>query len=447
MIETRKEPELSLLYASREPSSIRLAQIEFSRRAEKIDAINVAIGNVSLPIHPAMRERMENLFAKGSPFAGGVVRYTPTVGMDMTRRAFLNIIASSGMDVENLNVLVTDGGSQAMELMILGVSGRPGTMERPLLVIEPVYTNYIAFAKRLGRGVVSVKRSLGTDGSFALPSFQEIESMIKHYRPGAMLMIPYDNPTGQMYSQEMVMELARLSVKHDMWLVSDEAYRELFYLHDKDDETDRRGPVSIWALNERNVPGIGGRRISIESASKVWNACGLRIGALVTDNEEFHRRAVAEYTANLCSNAIGQYIFGALAEESHDKLRKWYERQRNYYRTIIERLHEKLLNKIPEIIVSAPDSSIYSVVDVRNIVDSKFDAEDFVMYCAREGKVNYNGKDYTLLVAPMSGFYGVSGGKSNEWKTQMRIAYVETPERMKLVPELFALLLERYMRK
>ena len=84
------------------------------------------------------------------------------------------------------------------------------------------------------------------------------------------------------------------------------------------------------------MPGITGRRISIETAVKVWNACGLRIGALVTDNEEFHARAVAENTASLCSNVIGQYIFGALADESHADLQAWYAKQREYYRAMLQ---------------------------------------------------------------------------------------------------------------
>jgi aspartate aminotransferase len=173
----------------------------------------------------------------------------------------------------------------------------------------------------------------------------------------------------------------------------------------------------------------------------VWNACGLRIGALVTDNEEFHNRAVAEYTANLCPNAIGQYIFAALAGESREDLRRWYDRQRGYYRSLLVELTSQMQQLLPGIIVSSPDAAIYSVVDVRQIVPAGFDAMDFVLYCAREGAVDLEGKRRTLLVAPMSGFYDLPPGK-NPGRTQMRIAYVEPPERMKLVPLLFKELLQ-----
>jgi len=430
-------PKISLHFQNRKPSVIRTAQIEFSKRRDEVEAVNVAIGNVSLPMHPAMLRRLSDLRAEGGPFEHGAVRYTPTVGMETTRKAFANIIASSGFDSRRLFVQVTDGGSQAMELVILGVCGGVGSGDRPLLIVDPTYTNYSSMASRLGRGVVNLQRTLEEDGRFTLPDMSRIDRIMRESGPGALLVIPYDNPTGQLYTRDQMLELAELCVRHNLWMISDEAYRELLY-----SEADT---VSIWGVTDRDVPGIEGRRISIESASKVWNACGLRIGALITDNEEFHSRAVAENTANLCPNAIGQHIFAALAEESHEELRHWYERQRGYYKSMLVELVSRMRQLLPDIIVSSPDASIYSVVDVRRIVPESFDAMDFVLYCAREGAVQLHGTARTLLVAPMSGFYDLPA-KRNPGRTQMRIAYVETPERMKWVPELFAALLQAYLR-
>jgi len=434
-----QKPVLSEHFRSRMPSSIRLAQIEYMKRRDGVGQINVAIGNVSLPVHPAIMERMKGLCSSGSPFSSGVVKYTPTVGMEETRKAFLNIIASSGFSTEGLYVQITDGGSQAMELVILGVCGAAGSSEKPLLLIDPAYTNYIAMAKRVGRATVSVRRRLGEDGKFTLQEIGEIEDAIEEYRPGALVVIPYDNPTGQFCDINTMRLLAELCVRHGMWMVSDEAYRELYYIEEK--------PSSIWGITDRMVPGIEGRRISIETASKVWNACGLRIGALVTDSKEFHEKAVAENTANLCPNAIGQYLFGALAHESHEDLRKWYKKQREYYRTMIEALNEELQQRLPGVIVSSPDASIYSVVDVRKIAGPDFDAEEFVLYCAREGWVKVDGKKLTLLVAPMSGFYSVQEGEEDPGRTQMRIAYVEPAEQMRLVPVLFSELFKKFIEK
>ena len=429
------DPEISPHFQNRKPSVIRTAQIEFLKRQDVVEAVNVAIGNVSLPMHPAMIRRLGDLQVEGSPFQNGAVRYTPTVGMPETREAFRHIISSSGFAADRLHVQITDGGSQAMELVILGVCGDVGMGEKPLLIVDPTYTNYTAMATRLGRSVVSMQRALEANGRFTLPDPSRIEGIVQEHRPGALLVIPYDNPTGQLYSKDQMLELAELCVRHNLWMISDEAYRELLYTGTE--------TVSIWGITDRDIPGIEGRRISVESSSKVWNACGLRIGALVTDNEEFHTRAVAENTANLCPNAIGQYIFAALAGESREDLRRWYDRQRGYYKSLLTELTSQMQQLLPEIIVSSPDASIYSVVDVRRIVPVEFDAMDFVLYCAREGAVDLEGKRHTLLVAPMSGFYDLPPER-NPGRTQMRIAYVEPPERMKLVPLLFKELLHQF---
>ena len=430
-------PRLSDHFASRQPSVIRMAQIEFAKRQDDTRELNVAIGNVSLPMHPAMQARMGALKDEGTPFAAGVVKYSATVGLAETNDAFLNIIASSGCDTDSLHCQVTDGGSQGMELVIVGCCGAAGTDDRPLLLIDAAYTNYTAFAERLGRKTVSITRTMDEQGRFDLPSEAEIEATIIKHRPGAMVVIPYDNPTGQLYEREALIKLAKLCVEHNLWIISDEAYRELYYTGGD--------AVSVWNLTEDDVPGITGRRISIETASKVWNACGLRIGGLVTDNAEFHARSVAENTAGLCSNIIGQYIFGALAHESHADLQAWYSQQREYYRAMLQDFTTRTRDLMPGLIVSSPDASIYSVVDVRNIAPAGFNALEFVLFCAQEGVVQVGDEALTLLTAPMSGFYTMNAGVPNPGRTQMRVAYVETPERMKLVPELLAGLFAQYL--
>ena len=430
-------PSLSKLFKSRQPSAVRLTQIEFNKRTDGVEAVNCSIGNVSLPTHPQIQDRMKNLMGDKSPFKGGVVKYSATVGMDETRQAILNVIASSNLKTDGLYAQVTDGGSHAMELAILGVCGPAGSQERPLLMINPAYSNYRSFASRVGRKVVAVTRTLSDQGEFTLPNIDDIEEVIEKENPGAMVVIPFDNPTGQLYSPENMIKLAKLAIKHNLWLVSDEAYRELSY-------TGENTNTSVWALTEAEVPGITGRRISIESASKVWNGCGFRIGWLVTDNEEFHQQSVAENTANLCPPVIASWLIGGLAEVSHDDLQNWYEKQRAYYAPMLIDLTTKLKHILPGVIVSNPDASLYSVVDVRQLVDDGFDAQDFSMYCASEGKVDINGQQLTLLVSPMAGFYELPDGVSNPGQTQMRISYVESPEQMALVPELFAQLFKQY---
>ncbi len=432
------KPILSEHFQTRVPSPIRLSQIEFLKRTDQVVAVNTAIGNVSLPMHPAMINRMFSLNAPESPFRKGVVKYSTTVGEIETTQTFLHLIESSGFSTQGLYCQITDGGSQAMEIAILGVCGPAGTGDRPLLVIDPTYSNYASMAERTGRSIVTVTRYLEENGKFTLPQLPVIEKVILETKPGALLVIPYDNPTGQFFPQQTLNAIGKLCVKHNLWLISDEAYREVFYTHDQ--------ISSIWGITEKEAPGIQGRRISIESASKIWDACGLRIGALMTDHFEFHQKAVAEYTANLCANAIGQYIFGALLHESKLQLHAWFQQQRAYYHKIASALTADLKRKMPQLIVSTPDSALYTVVDVRNLFGAEFDTTDFIMYCAQKGRVEINGVNKTLLVAPMSGFYSPRPGEANPGKTQMRIAYVEPPEIMAEVPTLLAQLLKDYPR-
>jgi len=424
-------PNLSSHFENRLPSAIREAQIIFTQREDKneIQVVNLAIGNVSLPMHPAMQNRLNEMGE--IRFKDGVVKYTPSVGTDEAREAFLNIIGSEGVDTSHLYCMITDGGSQAMELMMLGVCGP--SSEKPLILLDPAYTNYIEFGKRLSIPIVTANREISDDGTFEPLALDEIEKIITENAPGGLLVIPTDNPTGQFLNQRQLIDLAKICVNHNIWIVSDEAYRQLYYGED--------GSSSIWKITEEDVPGITGSRISIESSSKVWNACGLRIGGLVTDNLDFHTKAVSEYTANLCANAIGQEIFGSLAHESHHDLNAWYQHQRNYYSGLIMPLRENLMKEIPGLIVSNPEAAIYFVIDFRNICADTFDSRDFVKYCASKGKVRIDDQEFTLLLAPMNGFYS----DPKRGKTQMRVAMVPPKELIEKTPLILSGLYTAYL--
>lgn len=426
-------PHLSTYFSAKQPSAIRMAQMQFAKRTDEVDAINVSVGNVSLPMHPALQKRLFEISWSNTPLAQGIVQYTQTVGLEETNKAFLHIIASSGCPTMSLYSQITDGGTQAMELVLLWVAD---ANDKPILLIDPAYTNYLSLAQRTSRKTISLCRTLQEDGKFSLPTEREIDQLVQEYHPSALIIIPYDNPTGQLMSRDDLLMMARLCVRHNMRLISDEAYRELYYT--------QGAPLSVRSLNDEIVPGIQGRRISIETASKVWNACGLRIWALITDNKEFHEQCVAENTTCLCSSTIGQYVFGALAHESFEDLHARYNKQRSYYGTMLQSVSTEIKKLLPGVIVSRPDAALYSIIDVRNIAKPGFNAKDFSLYCAEKWGVELNGEKYTLLVSPMSGFYRTVEGVDNPGLTQMRIALVETPERMQLVPQLFVALFKKF---
>ena len=161
-------PSISRHYQEREPSSIRKAQILFNDRkdSEDIHVINLAIGNIPLPMHPVMIERMKSLGSKNSDFNKGIVKYSSSIGIKECQNAIIHSInAELDNTISNkLQAVITDGGSQAMELMLLGVCGP--SSEKPILFIDPTYTNYIEFSKRLSIPITRYSRNLKDDGSF-----------------------------------------------------------------------------------------------------------------------------------------------------------------------------------------------------------------------------------------------------------------------------------------
>ena len=429
-----KTPRLSKHFQNRTPSVIRSSQIEYSKRSDKksVHVINLAIGNISLPMHPSMISRLKNLGHES--FENGIVKYTSTDGNKETKDAFLNILAAEGIDTKGIYVNITDGGSAAMELMMLGVCN-PGSNDT-IMLLDPAYTNYYDFAKRFDVKIVSTTRSFNEDGSFAQIDIAKIEKILKVKKPKGLVVIPFDNPTGQFISQNDLEKIGSLCVKYGVWLISDEAYRSIYYTNDEKSS-------SIWNLTESCLSGISGIRIGIESSSKIWNACGLRIGALLTDNPGFHEKAVSEYTANLCANALGQNIFGSLANESHNSILSWFDKQKKYYQKIIFKMKNEFEKLIPGIIISNPEAAIYFIIDLKNIVDKDFDSVDFTMYCATKGKVKIDNEYYTLFLAPMKGFYI----NPQYGTTQLRVAMVEDYRIMIKAPFILSKLLNKYLNR
>ena len=425
------KPKISKHFKNRNPSAIREAQIIFSNRVDKneVDIINLAIGNISLPMHPSMIHKMKEL--GNTTFSDGIIKYTPTIGTDNARDAFLNILSSLDIETHNIHCNITDGGSAAMELMLMGVCGP--SSHQPIMLLDPTYTNYVDFTKRLSIPIITNERKLKKNGSFEKLDLGKIRELISTEKPAGLVVIPYDNPSGQYIERKILIELSKICVESNIWIISDEAYRTLYY-------GDSSNISSIWNISESEVKGITGRRISIESSSKVWNACGLRIGALMTDNYEFHEKSTSEYTANLSANAIGQEIFGVLKDETKEDLVLWYRSQQSYYKKIMYKLRRDLENKIPGIIISKPQAAIYFIIDFKNIVDEKFDSVLFTKYCAEKGKVEIKQCFYSILLAPMKSFYQ----NAKLGRTQMRLAVVEPPQKMNLTAEVLKSLFFAY---
>ncbi len=420
--------EISAYFQNLTISAIRQAQQCFANRTDKVKAINASIGNVSLPIHPAMLKRLEQI-GKHPELGKGIVKYTATSGREDTKQAFKNLIALCGAKSNNLEMVITSGGSQAMDLAILGCC----QSDRPLIISEPTYSNYLSIASSYRIPVVVLPYTLCEDEHFRCEV--DLEETIQKNNPGAIVVIPYDNPTGKLISQEQMLKIAKLCVKYNLWMISDEAYRFLHY-------TDQESP-SIWKIDETKLPGISKRRVSIETVSKGLNGCGLRIGALVSDNQEFIQKAIISASSHLCAGAIDQYIVGGISDEKQENLSKWFENLRDYYQNLIVSTTNEIKKAIPGVIVSSPESALYSIVDLRKIVPKEFKIEKFCQFCAEKGKICINNKDYTLLFTPLTSFY-LSKSKYRHY--QLRLSYVESSQEIKKIPFLLAELLKQYLK-
>ena len=302
--------------------------------------------------------------------------------------------------------MITTGGSEAITIAFMSTLN-PGD---EVIIPEPFYANYNAFALMCGVKVKTVTSSIETN--FALPPIAEIEKVITPRTKGIVIVNP-NNPTGYLYSKEELEQLATIVKKHDLYLYADEVYREFCY-------------DGYKHFSTMQLQGIEQNVILLDSVSKRYSECGLRVGALVTRNKDVMTAALKFGMARLCAPAIGQII----AEASLDTPAEYFESVYNEY---IERrdFMVEALNKMPGVICPKPRGAFYAVVKLP--VD---DADKFAQWLLEDFEYNKQ----TVMVAPASGFYSTPG----LGKDEVRIAYVLKIEDLKGAMETLAKALEVY---
>lgn len=332
-----------------------------------------------------------------------VLEYSPSEGLLPLRQKMVEYYRRFDIDVNVEDIIVTTGGSEAVLFAFLACLD-PGD---EVIMPEPAYANYMAFARAAGAKIVTVPSYI--DQGFSLPPVKEFEKLIND-RTRAILICNPNNPTGYLYTRRELMQIADLVKRHDLLLFSDEVYREFCYTPDP----------YISALQ---LPGIEDNVVLIDSVSKRYNECGIRIGALVTKNEELRRYVMKFCQARLSPPLLGQLVAEASIDASRDYLCKVYDEyvaRRNF---LVEGL-----NAIPGCYSPMPRGAFYTVA--RLPVD---DADKFCRWCLTD--FEYEGQ--TVFMAPASGFYVTPG----MGKDQVRIAYVlERPELAKALTVLRAAL-------
>lgn len=315
-----------------------------------------------------------------------VLEYSHSAGMESLRKKMVDYYARHQINVDYEDILITTGGSEAITITLLTCLNAGDE----ILVPEPFYANYYSFATSTDVNVVAISSHI--EDGFVLPPIEEFEKKITS-RTKCIIICNPNNPTGHVYSRKELEQIRDLVVKHDLFLLSDEVYREFVY----DDEEF----ISVMQLD-----GIEKHAILIDSLSKRYSATGLRTGALVTKNKELRDTALKFCQARLSPPYVGQIAGEAAIDSSAeymDGMYKEYLSRRNY---IVE-----ALNNIPGVYCPVPKGAFYAMAKLP--VD---DAEKFAMWMLSDFDCDGN----TVMLAPGAGFY-TEGGIGNK---EVRLAYV-----------------------
>ena len=321
-----------------------------------------------------------------------VIEYTHSAGNESLRREFAKYYNRIGIDITYQDVLITTGGSEAINFAYYCILNYADEV----IVPEPFYSNYYGFTTETGARMIPVRSSIET--GFALPLIEEFERALTPRTKAIMICNP-NNPTGYVYSKEELEQLRDLVLKYDLFLICDEVYREFCY-----DEKH---------YSVMNLKGIEEHTIVIDSFSKRYSECGLRIGALISKNPEIIQTALKFAQARLSPPTYGQIAAEASLKVSEDYFTESfieYKKRRDF---VIE-----ALNNIKGVYTPMPKGAFYSIVHLP--VD---DAEKFCIWMLQE--FSYEGQ--TVMMAPGSGFY--VGKKIGD--QQVRIAYVLEIDKLK----------------
>ncbi len=315
-----------------------------------------------------------------------VVEYSHSAGIESYRRKLATMYQNIDINVDHNEILVTAGGSEAITFAFLTCLN-PGD---EVIIPEPFYANYNGFAVSAGITVKPLQSSI--EDGFALPAIEEFEKMITPATKAIVICNP-NNPTGYLYSEEEMEQLRQIVEKHDLYLFSDEVYREFCY----------DGEKHISAMH---LKGIENNVIMFDSVSKRYSECGVRIGALVTKNKSVLETALKFGQARLSPPGFGQIA----AEASLDTPQTYFD---EVYAEYIDRRNFLVegLNKIPGVYTPMPKGAFYTVAKLP--ID---DSDKFCQWILSE----FSHKNQTVMMAPASGFYSTPGSGKNE----VRIAYV-----------------------
>ncbi|HKM11795.1 MAG TPA: pyridoxal phosphate-dependent aminotransferase [Bacteroidales bacterium] len=370
--------------------------------AAKKRGIKVYHLNIGQPDIPSPKEALDAV--KNNQLK--LVAYPNSAGNKSLLEGLVKYYKGINIDIDTSCINITNGGSEALQIA-LAATCNP---DDEVIVFEPFYTNYNTFA--LQNDVVFKPITTKIEEGFALPRMSEVEKKITPRTKGILICNP-GNPTGCLYSKEALMELGAIAKKHQLFIYTDEVYREFCYTDEPH-------------FSCMHIPGLEENVILIDSVSKRYSLCGVRIGFIVSKNKEVMKAVLRFAQARLCSPAYGQIA----AEGALDAPAEYFKKVRDEYIHRRDVLLEGL-NKIKGVVVPKPMGAFYVVAQLP--VD---DSDKFAQWLLEE--FEYEGQ--TVMVAPLAGFYATKGLGTN----QIRMAYVLKEEDLKAALKCLEIALEKY---
>ena len=380
----------------------KLAPLANEAKARGVKVYHLNIGQPDLPTPQKALDALKNIDRK-------VLEYSPSQGFLSLREKLQAYYRKFRIELSVNDIIVTSGGSEAVLFAFLACLN-PGD---EIIVPEPAYANYMAFAVSAGAVIKTVTSTIDT--GFALPPVEKFEELITE-RTKAILICNPNNPTGYLYSRAEMNQIRDLVMKYDLYLFSDEVYREFIYT----------GSPYISALN---LDGIENNVVLVDSVSKRYSECGIRIGALVTRNADVRRAVMKFCQARLSPPLLGQIVAEESIEGTEDYAADVYEEYVERRKCLVDGL-----NRIEGVYSPIPMGAFYTVASLP--VD---DADKFCEWCLSDFK--YEGE--TVMMAPASGFYSTPGMGKNE----VRIAYVLKKEDLQRALFILEKALEAYNKR
>ena len=357
----------------------KLAPLAAQAKEKGIHVYHLNIGQPDLPTPATALDAIRNIDRT-------ILEYSPSQGFLSYREKLVDFYARYNIHVTADDIIITTGGSEAVLFAFMSTLN-PGD---EVLITEPFYANYLAFAISCGAVIKTISTTI--DEGFCLPKVDKFEEMITERTRAIMICNP-NNPTGYLYTRREMNQIRDLVKKHDLYLISDEVYRDFIY-------------TSSPYISAFHLEGIEENVILIDSVSKRYSECGIRTGALVTKNKEVRKSVMKFCQARLSPPLIGQIAGEASLEADENYMQDAYEEYLERRKFLIDRI-----NRISGVYSPIPMGAFYTVAQLP--VD---DSEKFCAWCLSD--FSYEGQ--TVMLAPASGFYMHPEMGRNE----VRIAYV-----------------------